>query len=61
MAAKAINIAIPLVVILAIICIIGILGQQDYSDALREQQVYCDNVQAGYWPDYNHNAGEVCK
>lgn len=43
------------------IVMFGLVGQSDYEQELRDLQVYCDNVQGGYWPDYNHNAKEVCK
>lgn len=39
----------------------GMVSSIDYTDEQREQQVYCDNVRAGYWPDYNNNAEEVCR
>lgn len=37
------------------------VSSADYEDAKRQQQAYCDNVKAGYWPDYNGNAVVVCK
>lgn len=48
--------------------LIGLLGAavfvymsgSDYEDALQEQQTYCANVHAGFWPDYNKNYHEVC-
>jgi hypothetical protein len=33
----------------------------DYAEEQREQAEYCENVARGYWPDYNHNAAEVCQ
>jgi hypothetical protein len=48
-------------VIMMIIGAFLLVGGMDYQDAVMEQQTYCDNVQAGYWPDYNGNAAEVCQ
>lgn len=50
--------------ILAAIVIIAALlyaGRTDAEDAAKEQQVYCEMVRDGKWPDYNNNANEVCK
>lgn len=47
--------------IVAIIVVFGLVGGMDYQDEQLEQQTYCDNVQAGYWPDYKGIAGEACK
>ncbi len=50
---------IPLVVIV----IAGYMwaSSNDYEDALKEQQTYCDNVGAGFWPDYKGIYKEICK
>ncbi|QDP58271.1 MAG: hypothetical protein Unbinned8622contig1005_12 [Prokaryotic dsDNA virus sp.] len=28
------------------------MGNGDYAEAVKAQQVYCDNVASGAWPDY---------
>ena len=36
----------------AILAIFGLVGEQDYQDAVAEEQHYCEMVKAGYWPAY---------
>ena len=40
--------------------VLGIIGDADYQDELAEQDFYCEQVLAGYWPDYKNIADEVC-
>lgn len=47
--------------ILFLIAAFGITGAMDYDDQAEQQRVYCENVAAGDWPDYNENAEDVCK
>ncbi len=53
--------AVMIAAIALFFIVLGIAGHYDYQDQLRDQQAYCDNVKAGYWPDYNGNAKEVCQ
>lgn len=50
-----------LIVIIIFIVVLGVVGNKDHEDALRDQQEYCTNVASGVWPDYNGNFSEVCK
>lgn len=45
---------------LAVVVVIGIVGNMDYEDAVREQLSYCDNVKAGVWPDYDGTYKTEC-
>lgn len=47
--------------IVAVIVVLGLIGEQDYQSEQLEQQTYCDHVEAGIWPDYRGIAGDVCK
>lgn len=35
-------------------------SNNDYEDALRDQDEYCKNVGDGVWPDFKSIAKEVC-
>lgn len=48
-------------IIAAVVLVFLVVGGQDYQDAKRDEQTYCDNVKSGAWPDYQGNAKEVCK
>jgi len=30
----------------------GYVGDEDYVEAVKAQEVYCENVAKGVWPDY---------
>ena len=54
------------VAILAVV--LGLVGEDDYREALSQQQIYCDQVappqQSGGefgWPDYRQSAAAECK
>ena len=47
--------------VLALLVLLALVGENDYEDALLQQQEYCQNVASGIWPDYNGNAKEVCR
>lgn len=47
--------------IVAIVVVLGLVGEQDYQDEQLEQHTYCDQVEAGIWPDYKGIAGEACR
>ena len=59
-----------LVALTATICILGLIdlmGADDYSEAVRQHQVYCDMVQDFIesdgergWPDYQGTYGKYC-
>lgn len=50
-----------LALIAVIIASMFLVGTSEYEDALAEQQIYCENVSSGAWPDYNSNFEEVCE
>lgn len=35
---------------------LGMVGRADFNDELRAAVLYCDNVAAGVWPDYDGTA-----
>lgn len=37
-----------------------LVGSMDYADEVREQVLYCDNVAAKVWPDYEGSYKEQC-
>lgn len=39
----------------------GMVGGNDYEDALKDQARYCGNVEKGLWPDYQENFKDICK
>lgn len=47
--------------IAAILLVLGIVGNMDYADELREAQAYCNNVADGIWPDYKGIYQKECK
>ena len=40
-------------IVVAFIVAFGFAGHSDYQDQLREAILYCDNVEAGIWPDFD--------
>ena len=46
--------------IAAVVALLGPVGSMDYTDAVREQLTYCDNVAAKVWPDYKSSHKEQC-
>jgi len=46
--------------VLAVIVAIGIVGNMDYKDEVRQQIAYCENVKAGVWPDYDRTYKTEC-
>lgn len=45
---------------LAVVVVIGVVGNMDYEDTVREQLSYCENVKAGVWPDYDSTYKTEC-
>lgn len=43
-----------------IVALILITGHLSYEDEVREEQVYCDMVSEGLWPDYRGIYDEAC-
>lgn len=37
------------------------LNTADYHEAKLQNQIYCDNVAAGVWPDYKKSFNLICK
>lgn len=52
--------AMTIISVLVIIWAAGRVSTEDYHDAVRAQQVYCQRVHEHEWPDYNGNYKEVC-
>lgn len=46
--------------VLAVVAALGVVGSFDYEDAQNQEMLYCDNVKAGTWPDYEGTYDEVC-
>lgn len=40
----------------AVVLLAGIAGRFDYHDEIRQAVIYCENVRAGIWPDYDDTA-----
>lgn len=45
---------------LAVVVIVGVVGNMDFQDEVREQLSYCENVKAGVWPDYDGTYKTEC-
>ncbi len=43
-------------VVVAVLLLAGIAGRFDYEDEVRQSVIYCENVRAGIWPDYEGTA-----
>jgi len=44
----------------AFLVLIGLVGDLDYQDEIRERDHYCGMVEAGKWPDYREIYDEEC-
>lgn len=44
----------------AVILAFGIVGHFDYEDEVAAEALYCDNVKAGIWPDYEGTYKKDC-
>lgn len=44
----------------AVIIAFGIVGHCDYEDEQDAEALYCDNVKAGIWPDYEGTYKKSC-
>ena len=40
----------------AFLAVLGVVGNADFEDELREAVYYCDMVASGAWPDYDNIA-----
>jgi hypothetical protein len=47
-------------ILLAIAAALCIAGSGDYQEAVAQQDLYCQQVRNGQWPDFNGNYREVC-
>lgn len=50
-----------LVGLLIVLILLGIVGAMDAEDAEKQEELYCEMVAAGHWPDYQRNAKEICR
>jgi hypothetical protein len=46
--------------VIAALAMLGLVGSMDYTDEVREQVLYCDNVAAKVWPDYEGSYSTEC-
>lgn len=46
--------------VVGIVAALGVVGNMDFKDEVREQIAYCENVKAGVWPDYNGTYKAEC-
>ena len=46
--------------VVAFVAIFGLVGSMDYEDAVAQQVLYCDNVAAKVWPDYEGSYKTEC-
>lgn len=49
-----------LAILVVIVLLVGIVGKMDYEDELLELDMYCQNVHAGVWPDYEGTYAKEC-
>ena len=56
------------VAVAIIALVLGLGGEDDYQEALHQQQIYCDQVAKHRqsdgefgWPDYRQSAAEECE
>lgn len=47
--------------ILLVLVTLGVVGNGDFENDLIENEMYCDMVRDGHWPDYKNNYDEVCR
>lgn len=46
--------------VVAVVVAMGVVGNMDYADEVRQQIAYCENVKAGVWPDYDGTYKTEC-
>lgn len=44
-----------------VLVLLGVVGAMDAEDAEKQEQLYCDMVAAGHWPDYQQNYRQICR
>lgn len=44
-----------------VLVLLGVVGAMDAEDAEKQEELYCEMVAAGRWPDYQRNAKEICR
>lgn len=54
------NLAKNLGITALFVVLVGIVGTMDYEDAIAEADLYCQNVHAGVWPDYEGTYAKEC-
>ena len=53
--------AATIAALFALLVLFGIAGKMDAEDAELQEEVYCDMVFKGHWPDYQRSYHENCK
>jgi len=46
---------------IALLLLLGIVGNLDYQDEVAEANAYCRNVAEGIWPDYKGTYARWCE
>jgi len=47
--------------LILVLVLLGVVGAMDAEDAEKQEQLYCDMVAAGHWPDYQQNYRQICR
>lgn len=47
--------------VVAMILVLGFVGQEDAIDAQEQQSFYCEQVKQNAWPDFKKNYEKECK
>lgn len=47
--------------LILILVLMGIVGAMDAEDSEKQEQLYCEMVAAGHWPDYQQNYRQICR
>lgn len=47
--------------LLIVLILLGIVGAMDAEDAEKQEELYCEMVAAGNWPDYQQNYRQICR
>lgn len=55
------NTIIGAAVVIALIALLGLVGNMDYQDEIAEADLYCKNVHELIWPDYKGIYEKECE
>ena len=51
---------LSLLIILVVLLAIGVVGGMDADDEQKEEDLFCEMVEQGVWPDYNKSYQSKC-